>query len=1275
MDDRSARIYEGQAQSIAYQEELNLLREVRECVIRADESERMIQEICDIIVRSSDLSFVWMGLRRGEHDERFFAVHPSDRSDTITSLLEACELYFMHGNPIAISENNPEIIQDLSAHSKGDSLWAQAATYGYRSAVSIPVRIDTIPTGTFIVLSAQPNVFDSKRIDLLQMILDDLSVGLRKIGFKEQHARLMREIGEISRLSVEKISHDDATRYLHSILVRVTDLLGGSGGGLYLCDPDGERIRCVVSYGTSKDYSGTVLEQGEGAAGMVARSGETLLITDYPQWPNRADANAEDPNLHTVAAVPMKWQGDVIGVIQVFRTEDKPSFSQDELDTLVMFANQAAIVFQNTRLLEDAWGRAGQLERLSEVTRAVISTPNLDALVTLIAKQMAQLVDADSCLVDLWDPERYTAVHAGEFGAMGGTLRQLRDMNDRMSLTERVLRAASPLIFDDLNDELLTDPAVAELLQTCNIAALPLIVGEQWLGAVVLCRVDPSRRYTREELSICELASGQVALALAKARALESERMRIQELEALRQASLSVTSSLELQTVLEAILAHTLRLVAADDAHIFLYDGQQLTFGAVRWAELIEREAYSEPREDGLTYKVARTGERVVIPDVNKHPLFSRWTWGGAIVGLPLKIGERVVGVMNIAIDQPHDFTDAELRVLELLADQAAIAIENVRLFERSDAERLRVQLLYDVAQELGQTLNPDEILQRAIELTCANLGGIAGEAFLIESGTDRLRVIGSIREDGVSTRELDARVASTFGKGLASWVAEHAAAVNLEDVREDERWYSVPGLDEDVGSAIYAPVFIDGDVIGVIAVFHRELQAFEQEHLDLLIAISHQIGLALSNAYRYQQIDRRLAELTAIGQVAQVVNRRLEMQTLLEEVVQQVGSVLGYPIVEIYLVDGDELVLGAARGGLMDKAARFPFSHGLVGRAVRTNEAVYAPDVTKATDYFPAWRETKSEIVVPLCKENMVIGALNVETPLVGGLTEDDLRLISLLADNISVAVEKAALYGRLRQYAEELENTVASRTGELATALEQAQEADKLKTRFVSDVSHELRTPLSNILLYLELLASGPKERFNAYLATLNRETNRLVTLIEDLLTVSRLDAGSASIEPVLLNLNELAESLVEDRRRLFAEKDLGIDIELHQDLPLVRADQKMLSQVVANLMTNAMHYTPAGGRVLIRTGIEHEGESDWVTLSVIDSGLGIPLEEQDQVFQRFFRGSASTRMGNPGTGLGLSICREIIQRHDGKIKVQSEVGHGSSFILLLPHAERTS
>jgi two-component system sensor histidine kinase VicK len=278
-------------------------------------------------------------------------------------------------------------------------------------------------------------------------------------------------------------------------------------------------------------------------------------------------------------------------------------------------------------------------------------------------------------------------------------------------------------------------------------------------------------------------------------------------------------------------------------------------------------------------------------------------------------------------------------------------------------------------------------------------------------------------------------------------------------------------------------------------------------------------------------------------------------------------------------------------------------------------------------------------------------------------------MRLLMLLADNISIAIENAALYERLSRHAENLEATIADRTVELAEALRQAQEADRLKTQFVSDVSHELRTPLSNILLYMELLGMGKPERFESYLATLNRETERLVVLIDDLLTVSRLDADTMEWKPKLIDLNAIARGLVEDRQRLFAKKDLDVGFELCGDLPGVYADDRMLSQVIANLMTNAMNYTSPGGRVTISTALEKENGKRWATLTVRDTGLGITKDEQGRVFQRFYRGEASRRVSAPGTGLGLAICKEIIQRHAGRISLESEKGTGSAFTIWLP------
>jgi signal transduction histidine kinase len=276
---------------------------------------------------------------------------------------------------------------------------------------------------------------------------------------------------------------------------------------------------------------------------------------------------------------------------------------------------------------------------------------------------------------------------------------------------------------------------------------------------------------------------------------------------------------------------------------------------------------------------------------------------------------------------------------------------------------------------------------------------------------------------------------------------------------------------------------------------------------------------------------------------------------------------------------------------------------------------------------------------------------------------------LLSLLADQLSIALENAALYERLRQDAEMLEQVVAERTAALAEALEQAREANEIKTQFVSDVSHELRTPLTNIRLYLELLETGQPARFESYLDTLQRETDRLVTLIEDLLAISRLDAGTTTPNPVSLDLNRLAKSLVDDRRRLFSAKELKLEFKPAAPLSRVLADERMLTQVVANLLTNALNYTRPGGRVQVSTAERLSGEREWVTLTVGDTGLGIHPGDRERIFDRFYRGSAAREEGKPGTGLGLAICKEILERHGGQITVESEPNKGSKFTILLP------
>lgn len=262
------------------------------------------------------------------------------------------------------------------------------------------------------------------------------------------------------------------------------------------------------------------------------------------------------------------------------------------------------------------------------------------------------------------------------------------------------------------------------------------------------------------------------------------------------------------------------------------------------------------------------------------------------------------------------------------------------------------------------------------------------------------------------------------------------------------------------------------------------------------------------------------------------------------------------------------------------------------------------------------------------------------------------------------------AELYEAKQRYAAQLEEEVAARTAELQAALLKAQEADRIKSQFVSNINHELRTPLTVIQLHLGLLTHGRPENRERYLATLNRETHRLQALVEELLNLSQLDLGKTAVNRVPTDLNRLMGDLVIDRGELVTNKGLTLDFEPAANLPPALADPHLLFQVLTNLLANAINYTPQGGAITLRTGIITTGEQTWLTASVADSGPGIAEEEKPYLFERFHRGRSGRESGVAGTGLGLALCQEIMTRHNGRITVESKPEQGSTFtIWLLP------
>lgn len=229
--------------------------------------------------------------------------------------------------------------------------------------------------------------------------------------------------------------------------------------------------------------------------------------------------------------------------------------------------------------------------------------------------------------------------------------------------------------------------------------------------------------------------------------------------------------------------------------------------------------------------------------------------------------------------------------------------------------------------------------------------------------------------------------------------------------------------------------------------------------------------------------------------------------------------------------------------------------------------------------------------------------------------------------------------------------------------------RELDEMKTRFVSDVSHELRTPLTNLTLYLELMSMvKDPARHQDYLATLRRETERLTNLIEDLLTISRLEAGRVEINIEPVDIPELVNHLVNDRIPMATQRELTMTCSMAPNLPRAWADSRLLSQVLSNLLTNALNYTNSGGAIHLHSALKNGDDNSWVTIGVKDNGLGIEPDEMKYLFVRFFRGTASESTGAEGTGLGLAISKEMVESFDGRISVESQPGHGSTFTVWL-------
>ncbi len=580
----------------------------------------------------------------------------------------------------------------------------------------------------------------------------------------------------------------------------------------------------------------------------------------------------------------------------------------------------------------------------------------------------------------------------------------------------------------------------------------------------------------------------------------------------------------------------------------------------------------------------------------------------------------------------------------------------------RNYAERL--ETLRRIDQAIIRAQSPREITQAALRCI-RRLVPCIGACLVTLDFEARQATLLAIDADGESgVRETEMHL-SLEALGDSARVVEELRRGKLSVVASDQDYSLFPSeiqalWTREVHAVLGVPLTFQEALVGFLALGVERADALSEEHVEITQEVADQLVVAIQNARLLEAERRRGAELEALHQASLHLTSSLEQQFVLEAIIEHALKLVSADNAHIFLYDGEHLAFGAAiwAGGLQREPYAVPQPNGLTYTVAHTGEQRVIPDVD-ADPFFQDRQWGGAIASLPLCIGGQVRGVMNIafEQPHVFG--ENELNVLKLLADQAAIAIHNAELHQKVRLHADEL-----------AAALERQEELDRLKDEFIQNVSHELRSPLALIRGYAEMLADGDLGELQQDqwkpIETIVRRSRMLSDLVEDITLI--LGAETRPLEQIPVSPDEVARTAVEDFRVAVDQAGLKLQAEIVPGLPPVSGSLTYLRRVMDNLLSNAIKFTPEGGTITVRAW--REGKQ--VTLEVQDSGIGIPAEQLERIFERFYQVDGSARRRYGGVGLGLALVKEIVNLHGGQVTVTSQVGEGSTFTITLPICE---
>jgi len=916
-----------------------------------------------------------------------------------------------------------------------------------------------------------------------------------------------------------------------------------------------------------------------------------------------------------------------------------------------------------------------QQTAISEILRVIANSPtDVHPMLRAVTERALKLCDASESGFLLVEGDElrfiagYGAMPTFEEGALLPLSKGL--VVGRAIITGKTIHCADvvPLLDTEFTDA----KPIQEKFGFRALLAVPLMREDRAIGGLALWRTEP-RGFTERQIALVQTFADQAAIAIENVRLFNETREALEQQTAISEILRLISSSpADASPMLNAVAQRALRLCEAVQSTIVLLEGDELRFAAGFGETPTLNDGEALPLTRGsVTGRCVIDRAVIHVEDLasaseSEFPVgreLQKRIGHRAILSVPLMRENHAIGAIALWRMEPRPFTDKQIALVRTFADQAAIAIENVRLFNETREALEQQTSVAEILRVISSSPTDVQPVLEAIAERAARLCDAASASmYLIHD--DVLRHLASKGPSAEPVAHVEALPINR--ESLTGRAVLERRAIQLPDLLAEADEYPVShDIAKRMGhrAVLVVPLMREGHPFGAILLRRQEVKPFGEREVALLRTFGDQAAIALENVRLFNETKEALDQQRASGEVlAAISNSIADTAPVFEKILSSCERLFEGKLVRITLVGDDGLIhLAAYHGpGREELEGLFPFpvdANCGTGMAILRRDIVHIPDVGDGHDVPDQTRRAtralgiKSVVYAPMMWEGNGIGAISIGRDHVGRFSDKDLALLKTFTDQAVIAIQNARLFREIEDKSRQLEV------------------ANKHKSDFLANMSHELRTPLNAIIGFSEVLLErffgDVNEKQDDYLKDIHSSGKHLLSLINDILDLSKVEAGRMELEPTSFDLPAAVDNAMTLIRERAQRHNVALSADVDTTIGEIVADERKFKQILLNLLSNAVKFTPDGGRIDV-TARRADGRT---VIAVRDTGVGIAAHDQAAVFEEFRQVGSDYTRKQEGTGLGLALTRRFVELHGGRIWLESAPGKGSTFTFTIP------